>query len=198
MIAAIILAAGRSSRFRAVTGQDKLLASCVGRDGVTRSVLDHVLVNLPPSVGRRLVVTAYDQAEIIRLAQTCGCQVLTLSSTGMADSIAQAVAASSDAEGWLIVLGDMPFILTSTIESVVAGLTVDTIRVPVHTEKYGHPVAFGRGCAQALMELSGDGGARPLFAAFQVTPVNVIDPGVLWDVDVPTGLQWEQVRVPTS
>lgn len=174
------------------------MAACVGRDGVTRPVVDHVLANLPASVSRRLMVTAYDQPEISRLGQTRGCQVLSLSSAGMADSIAQAVGASRDADGWLIVLGDMPFILTSTIESVVSGLTASNIRVPVHAGSYGHPVAFGRGCVQSLMGLSGDGGAKPLFSSFQVTPVNVSDPGVLWDVDVPTRLRWEEVSVPTS
>lgn len=42
MVTAIVLAAGQGSRFRAAAGadQDKLLAQCVGRDGVMRPVFE--------------------------------------------------------------------------------------------------------------------------------------------------------------
>jgi molybdenum cofactor cytidylyltransferase len=38
------------------------------------------------------------------------------------------------------------------------------------------------------MALSGDRGAKPLFAQGRVVEVAVDDPGVLWDVDVPQAL----------
>jgi molybdenum cofactor cytidylyltransferase len=38
------------------------------------------------------------------------------------------------------------------------------------------------------MALSGDRGAKPLFANGRVVEVAVGDPGVLWDVDVPGSL----------
>nr|WP_283099450.1 NTP transferase domain-containing protein [Pseudomonas sp. MWU15-20650] len=194
------MAAGQGSRFRAEAGmdQDKLLADCVGLDGVVRPVIEQVLLNLPARVVERWLVTSPERTEVIRLAQAYGCQVLLLHSAGMGDSIAAAVAASGSADGWLVVLGDMPFILTSSIESVVAGLAVSRIRVPVHAGRYGHPVAFGSGCAQALMGLSGDVGAKSLFASFRVVPVNVLDPGVLWDVDVPSSLRGAEVNGPTN
>ncbi|KAA0944647.1 MULTISPECIES: nucleotidyltransferase family protein [unclassified Pseudomonas] len=184
-ITAIVLAAGQGSRFRAVADQDKLLAPCVGRDGVIRPMIEQVLVNLPPSVARRWVVTSPDRSEVIRLAQAYGCEVLLLRSAGMGDSIAAAVSASASATGWLVVLGDMPFILPSSIEQVVTGLGQDGISVPVQGGEYGHPVGFGRSFGPALMALTGDRGAKPLFAQALVREVPVDDPGVLWDVDVP-------------
>jgi len=191
-ITAIILAAGQGSRFRAEAGadQDKLLAPCVGRDGITRPVIEQVLVNLPPAVARRWLVTSRDRTEVIRLAKEHGCEVLLLRSPGMGDSIAAAVAASGPSAGWLVVLGDMPFTLPASIEQVISRLEEDGISVPVHAGQYGHPVGFGRSFGPALMALTGDRGAKPLFAQATVQEVAVDDPGVVWDVDVPALLNY--------
>lgn len=188
-LCAVVLAAGQGSRYRQMAaGQDKLLAPCRGRDGVVRPVIEQVLKNLPALVARRVLVTTADRPGVIALAETYGCQVVFVDSSGMGDSLAAAVAACADAGGWLVVLGDMPFILPSSIERVAQGLGEQMIRVPVHEGAYGHPVAFGAAHGQALQGLSGDRGARPLFAAGQVVEVALTDAGVLWDVDVPRAL----------
>ncbi|MGH2424361.1 nucleotidyltransferase family protein [Pseudomonas sp. C 49-2] len=191
-VTAIVLAAGQGSRFRAEAGadQDKLLADCVGLDGVVRPVIEQVLVNLPECVVKRWVVTAPDRTDVIRLAETYGCEVLLLRSAGMGDSIAAAVAASGPADGWLVVLGDMPFIRSSSIERVIDGLEEGGISVPLQNGRYGHPVAFGQALGAGLMALTGDRGARPLFAQATVREVPVDDPGVLWDVDLPQSLNF--------
>lgn len=191
-VTAIVLAAGQGSRFRAEAGadQDKLLADCVGLDGVVRPVIEQVLVNLPERVVRRWVVTSPDRADVIRLAEAYGCDVLLLRSAGMGDSIAAAVAASGAADGWLVVLGDMPFIRAASIERVIEGLEAGGISVPVQDGRYGHPVAFGQALGPGLMALTGDRGAKPLFAQATVWEVPVDDPGVLWDVDVPALLRY--------
>ena len=157
-VTVIVLAAGQGSRFRAAAAadQDKLLADCVGRDAVVRPVIEQVLVNLPACAVKRVVVTSPDRLEVIRLAQAHGCEVVQLCSGGMGDSIAAAVAASGSSDGWLVVLGDMPFILPSSIERVLE--RIDGISVPVHAGQYGHPVAFGRAFGPALMALTGDCG----------------------------------------
>ncbi|QXI57977.1 nucleotidyltransferase family protein [Pseudomonas sp. OE 28.3] len=192
MVTAIVLAAGQGSRFRAAAGadQDKLLADCIGLDGVTRPVIEQVLMSLPGRVVRRWLVTSPDRLAVIRLAKAYGCEVLLLESAGMGDSIAAAVAASGEADGWLVVLGDMPFIQPSTIERVVDAVQDDGISVPVQAGKYGHPVAFGRALGPRMMALSGDRGAKPLFAQASVQEVRVEDPGVLWDVDLPQALSF--------
>ncbi|KQM47006.1 molybdopterin-guanine dinucleotide biosynthesis protein MobA [Pseudomonas sp. Leaf15] len=192
MVAAIVLAAGQGSRFRAAAGadQDKLLADCIGLDGVMRPVIEQVLLNLPARVVRRWLVTSADRLAVIRLAKAYGCEVLLLDSPGMGDSIAAAVAASASADGWLVVLGDMPFIQPSTLERVIDAVQDEGISVPVQAGKYGHPVAFGRALGPRLMALSGDRGAKPLFTKAVVREVPVEDPGVLWDVDVPQMLSF--------
>ncbi|MCF5545423.1 NTP transferase domain-containing protein [Pseudomonas salomonii] len=192
MVAAIVLAAGQGSRFRAAAGadQDKLLADCIGLDGVTRPVIEQVLMTLPERVVRRWLVTSPDRLAVIRLAKAYGCEVLLLDSAGMGDSIAASVAASASADGWLVVLGDMPFIQPSTLERVIDAVQDDGISVPVQAGKYGHPVAFGRALGPRLMALSGDRGAKPLFTQAVVREVPVEDPGVLWDVDLPQALSF--------
>ncbi|WP_223545523.1 nucleotidyltransferase family protein [Pseudomonas sp. A-B-19] len=189
-IGVIVLAAGQGSRFRQVAGddKDKLLVDCTGRDGAVRSVIEHTLVNLPAVLDKRVLVTTADRPQVIRMAQAYGCEIVLIESTGMGDSIAAGVAACKELNGWLIVLGDMPFILPSSIEQVVAGIGGDSISVPVQGSEYGHPVGFGRDFAAGLMALSGDRGAKPLFAQGRVVEVAVADPGVLWDVDVPARL----------
>ena len=192
MLAAIVLAAGQGSRFRAEAGtdQDKLLVNCVGLDGVMRPVIEQVLVSLPDRLVARWLVTTPDRTEVIRLAQAYGCQVLLLQSAGMGESIAAAVAASASADGWLVVLGDMPFIQSSSIERVIDALEEDGISVPVQAGDYGHPVAFGRAFGPDLMALTGDRGGKPLFARVRVREVQVEDAGVLWDVDLPKRLNF--------
>jgi len=192
-IGVIILAAGSGSRFRQVAGagKDKLLADCTGRDGAVRSVLEHVLVNLPASLEKRVLVTSTDRPQAIRMAQAYGCDYVELDSPGLGDSIAAGVQACPDLDGWLMVLGDMPFILPSSIDQVAAGIHGDGISVPVLAGEYGHPVGFGSGFASKLMALTGDRGAKALFAGAQVVEVPVDDPGVTWDVDVPEALAFK-------
>jgi molybdenum cofactor cytidylyltransferase len=190
-IGVIVLAAGQGSRFRQVAGddKDKLLVDCTARDGVTvHSVIEQVLVNLPAALEKRVLVTTADRPQVIRMAQAYGCEIVRIESTGLGDSIAAGVAACSQLDGWLIMLGDMPFILPSSIEQVVANIADDAVSVPVHEGQYGHPVGFGRSFGSGLMALTGDHGAKSLFAQARVVEVAVDDPGVLWDVDVPAAL----------
>ncbi|BBH34653.1 molybdenum cofactor cytidylyltransferase [Pseudomonas sp. 43mfcvi1.1] len=192
-IGVIILAAGSGSRFRQVAGpdKDKLLADCTGRDGAVRSVIEQVLVNLPASLEKRVLVTSPERPQAIRMAQAYGCDFVELDSPGLGDSIAAGVQACPDLDGWLILLGDMPFILPSSIEQVVAAIREDGISVPVLAGEYGHPVGFGREFGAKLMALTGDRGAKVLFAGAQVVEVPVDDPGVTWDVDVPEALTFK-------
>jgi molybdenum cofactor cytidylyltransferase len=192
-IGVIVLAAGQGRRFRQEAGaeRDKLVADCTGRDGAVHSMIEQVLVNLPTSLEKRVLVTTVDRPQVIRMAKAYGCEIVLIESTGMGDSIAAGVAACPQLSGWLIVLGDMPFILPSSIERVVASMADDCISVPVHEGEFGHPVGFGRSFGPGLMALTGDRGAKPLFAQARVVEVAVDDPGVLWDVDVPASLVFQ-------
>ncbi|HEX8588704.1 nucleotidyltransferase family protein [Pseudomonas sp.] len=189
-LCAVVLAAGLGSRYRAVAGQhrNKLLAQCLGRDGTERSVLEQVLANVSPVVDKTVLLTRSDYCSVAELGLRQGCEVVVLDSPGMGDSIAAAVSAEPDHRGWLIALGDMPFIDANTLQRVVRSVEDDAISVPVHCGRYGHPVAFGRAFGPALMALVGEKGAKRLFHGARINEIEVDDPGVLWDVDVPAAL----------
>ena len=84
-------------------------------------------------------------------------------------------------------LGDMPFILPSSVERVAAAMAEDAsvcrcrrrVRASCRVR-----TRFGPG----LLALREDHGAKPLFAQGRVVEVAVDDPGVMWDVDVPEAL----------
>jgi molybdenum cofactor cytidylyltransferase len=190
-LVAVVLAAGQGSRFRQVAGAqaDKLMAVCAGLDGQAGPVLGHVLKGVAHKVQRCLLVTRPENPAVIALATAYGCELLLLDSAGMGDSLAAAVRASSAASGWLVMLGDMPFIHGSTLDAVLGAMDEQSIAVPVGEQGYGHPVAFGQAFASQLMALAGDQGARKLFAPGSVIQVPVSDPGIYQDVDIPAALQ---------
>lgn len=192
-LCAIVLAAGQGSRYRAVAGDhcNKLLAQCEGRDGVERPVLEQVLITLSAVVDKIVLLTRPHYYAVIALGLRHGCEVVVLDSMGMGDSIAAGVSAHPDHRGWLIVLGDMPFIQLNTLRQVSESLQADAISVPVHARAYGHPVAFGREFGPALMTLAGERGAKRLFTEAKLREVPVDDPGVLWDIDVPSALLFQ-------
>lgn len=189
----MVLAAGQGSRYRAIAGadKDKLLAPCLGHDGVVRPVLEQVLINLQLAMGaddKRVLLTRPDRLEVIELGRRYGCEIELLDSPGMGESIAAAVSAWPDHRGWLVVLGDMPFILPETLTRLIDSVEDGMISVPVNDNAFGHPVAFGKRFCMALMALSGERGAKCLFQAGLMREIAVDDPGVLWDVDTPPAL----------
>lgn len=189
-LCAIVLAAGQGSRYRHIAGahRNKLLAQCTGRDGVERAVLEHVLVSVSAVVDKIVLLTHPEYSSVAELGLRFGCEVVVLESPGMGDSIAAAVSAEPDHRGWLVVLGDMPFIHSDTLKYVADSISADAISVPVHQGRYGHPVGFGRGFGPSLMTLAGEKGAKQLFQGATVKELAVDDAGVLWDVDVPSAL----------
>ncbi|WP_416423138.1 nucleotidyltransferase family protein [Pseudomonas sp. App30] len=186
----VVLAAGQGARFQAQAqaGQSKLLAPCPGLDGVERPVLAQTLRSLDGLPGERVLVTRPDRPEIAELGRLHGFQVILVPSPGMGDSLAAAVAAAPLAAGWLVVLGDMPFIRPDTYRQVSMAVHDQIICVPVAGQGYGHPVAFGSAFAAGLMGLSGDQGARRLFAGATVVEIAVVDPGIYCDIDLPSDL----------
>jgi molybdenum cofactor cytidylyltransferase len=104
---------------------------------------------------------------------------------GMGDSIAAAVRATSDAQGWLVLPGDLPLVRPETLRAVAGAMQEDgaEIVVPVYRGQRGHPVGFTRGCGFALMALSGPMGAASIVRARSVRELVVEDEGIAVDVD---------------
>jgi molybdenum cofactor cytidylyltransferase len=109
----------------------------------------------------------------------------------MGASLACGVAASADANGWVVALADMPWIAARTIravgDAIVAGAS---LAAPVCRGERGHPVGFAASHRAALMALEGDEGARAILAnaGTALVRIDVDDAGVLRDVDAPGDL----------
>ena len=191
-IVGVLLAAGEGSRF----GGDKLLAPLarertqqqdIERVGVVAA--RHLLAALPDSIA---VVRAHDAALSAALA-AAGLRIAVCenASDGMGASLACGVAATADADGWVIALADMPWIRPATIRLVVEAIASGAdIAAPTLRGARGHPVGFACTHREALMSLTGDAGARSLIDrnAAGVAWIDVDDEGVLRDVDTTADL----------
>lgn len=181
----ILLAAGRSMRF----GSDKLLHPLA--DGMPMSVVSaRAMTSAMPRV---VAVVDRRNASLCELLGTAGIDIVTVSrdGEGMGTSLATGIAATADAEGWVVALADMPFISPATIGRVLAALTAGApIAAPAYKGRRGHPVGFDRRFRDELTALRGDEGARGLLAvhADQLELIDCDDAGVLRDIDVPADL----------
>jgi molybdenum cofactor cytidylyltransferase len=93
------------------------------------------------------------------------------------------VRATRDAEGWLVLPGDLPLVRPQTLQAVAAALAGKEVVVPVFDGTRGHPVAFAATCGAALAALSGPKGAAAVMQAHRVTELPVDDEGVVTDID---------------
>ncbi|RQV64732.1 nucleotidyltransferase family protein [Burkholderia cenocepacia] len=185
----VLLAGGLGQRFDPSGLHSKLLARLP--DGTPVAV----------AAARRLAAATADVIAVVRpgaeklaiLLNEAGCQVVYAPDAlrGMGASLAAGVRTAPDASGWLVALGDMPWIAASTYETVTRALDADgaSIVAPAHRGVRGHPVGFAAHHFEALATLDGDAGARALFASGPVALLDVDDPGILRDVDTPADLR---------
>jgi len=184
----ILLAAGRGERF----GGAKLLAPLARPSGaipagtaVGVAACRHLLAALPTTIA---VVRPGDAALAAALTAE-GARVIECAHAdkGMGASLACAVAADPNADGWIVALGDMPWIRPATIAAVTTALTAGHAMVaPALDGERGHPVGFARAFRSALLALTGDQGARAILASHRAALhcIPTDDPGVLRDIDV--------------
>lgn len=182
----ILLAAGQGQRF----GGDKCLAPLA--DG--RAMVLHAAESLFPAVDKLVCVIRADDHALQHVCETHGLSVIHCSNAnlGMSASLKAGILAHSDAQGWLVALGDMPLIKTTTCQRVVTICQQQQkIIVPSFQGKRGHPVAFPSQYRDALLALKGDQGAKPILQQYvdEVLEIPVDDAGVCWDVDTREGLQ---------
>jgi molybdenum cofactor cytidylyltransferase len=192
-VVGVLLAAGRGARF----GADKLLAplprapsDAPGATCVGVAAAMHLVAAVPDS----LAVVRDDADALARRLRDAGLRVVRCerADEGMGASLACGVAAAAGADGWIIALADMPWIMPSTIGAIAAGLAAGAdIVAPSYRSERGHPVGFGRRHYAALAALGGDSGARAVIERERdrLTLVDVSDAGVVRDVDFPGDLE---------
>ncbi|WP_407297663.1 nucleotidyltransferase family protein [Stutzerimonas zhaodongensis] len=186
-VCALVLAAGKGSRYRERVDEDKLLASSNGSPDAP-SVLAVTLNALVGVAERTVVVTRTDNHALLAWlgeARPAGVDVFAVRSNGLGHSLAQAVARYPAAQGWLVVLGDMPYVRPETIRRIASGIHPDRLILPCHQGQRGNPRGIGANHRAALMALDGERGAQALFADGSVVEIEVDDDGVLQDIDRP-------------
>lgn len=185
LIVGVLLAAGAARRF----GGDKLLASIDGRQGLAEMAcralaigVDRVVAVVPPDAGELAVRLCAAGAEVVECADA---------HIGMGTSLAFGIRCADGADGWLVALGDMPFIDPGDVRRLAGALrTGALIAVPEHARQRGHPVGFAAALGEELRALGGDRGARDIVARhrLQVVTVPVADPLSWRDIDTPDDL----------
>jgi len=180
-IRAILLAAGSGSRF----GGDKLLARLP--DGVPVGVA--AWRNLKTAVEQSVAVVRSADTELRELLRSEGARVIECADAqaGMSRSLIAGLEATSDSDGWIIALGDMPYINPETIRTIANAIEDGAlIAMPTHRGQRGHPVGLSRRLLAELLDVKGDEGARTVVRRHAGECELVAcedDPGVLRDID---------------
>jgi molybdenum cofactor cytidylyltransferase len=189
-VAAVILAAGRSTR---MGGPNKMLVELGGKP-LVRIVAEQALASKAQGV---IVVTGH-QADQVEKA-LAGLKVKFARNPdfagGIASSVKAGIAAVPEAtDGAIICLGDMPLIDAHLIDRLIETFAPDRgnlIVVPVSDGRRGNPVLWSRRFFNELMTLDGDTGARHLIARHgeAVAEVAVEGHAAFLDIDTPQALE---------
>jgi len=187
LIAGLLLAGGRGSRFDPSGHSDKLMARWRGLPlaspaaQLLRSACDPCLAILPPG-----------KPELQALLEREGFDILV--SEKVYDGLGASLAAGVDElvrrvapDAIVVALADMPAIQRSSLLTLIDAWRGrgghDTAAAPFFDGQRGHPVIFGSGLFGMLSALTGDRGAGQALASSRLLAIEVDDPGVLRDVD---------------
>jgi molybdenum cofactor cytidylyltransferase len=186
-IAAVVLAAGRSTRMGA---ENKLLAD-VGGKPMLRWAAEAALA----SKARPLVVVVGHEAAGVSAALAGLDATIVVNpafAEGLGTSLVAGIAAVPAAcHGALVLLGDMPRIEARDLDRLIEAFAPGAIVVPVHAGRQGNPVLWPRDCFAEVLRLEGDAGAKRLIAAHRdkVREVEMGTARIFADVDTPQELQ---------
>jgi molybdenum cofactor cytidylyltransferase len=188
-IAAIILAAGKSSRFRGddPDAKSKAIALLDGTPMVRHVAQAAMDAGLKPLV----LVTGFNADEVSAAARALpGLQLVHNAGyeTGLASSLRAGIAAlPADVEGAIVLLADMPRVLVETITRLVETFHASpgaAAVVPVHAGQWGNPILLGSNLFADVALLQGDSGARKLLASrADVVEMECGDEAVGLDID---------------
>lgn len=192
-VAAIVLAAGTSSRYRRADAAipTKLVADLHGLP-LVRHVVSAALGSRARPV---VVVTGHAELDVRHALE--GLDVSFVHNPDFADGLSTSLrsgltALPAQTRGALVLLGDMP-----TIHSVLLGRLIDAFErghgvdavVPVQGGRRGNPALLGRNLFAAAATLVGDEGARRLLSRAHVLELPVFGDAISLDVDDPEALR---------
>jgi molybdenum cofactor cytidylyltransferase len=182
-VAAIVLAAGRSSRLPA----NKLLALLEGKP-----VIRHTVEAVCASTAEPVIVVIGHQADTVQEV-LAGLPVTIAENVRFTDGLSSSLICGvnrlpAGIDGYLVVLGDMPFVPATVIDAMIEAFAPETGRaivVPVHQGRRGNPVLWSTRFMDEFHGLTGDQGAKRLMALHGdlVYELEVDTDSVLTDLD---------------
>jgi len=188
MIAAIVLAAGQSTR---MGGTNKLLLPFLGQTLVERMV-ETVTGS---AVGATVVVLGHEAERVRPLVERSGVTVAVNAQyeEGMAGSIRVGLAACPPgAEGYMVCLTDMPLLRSEDLDRLVLAFNRrpagKDILLAGHGDRRGNPVLFSARYRDEVAQARGPiGGCKGIVKQYpeRVMTVDLGNDHAVWDIDTP-------------
>ncbi|MBJ6126108.1 nucleotidyltransferase family protein [Microvirga splendida] len=182
-VAAILLAAGRGTRF----GEEpKLLARLDGK-----ALVRHVAEAAVGSKADPVIVVTGHRAEAVQ-AELRELPVLFVHNPVFAEGLSTSLKAGftalpQDAQAAIVLLGDMPFVSVRLIDALVSGWhesAMPAALVPTLNGQRGNPVVISRALQPSIESLSGDVGAGLILRGrSDVVEWPTADHAVVQDID---------------
>lgn len=189
---AIILAAGKGARF----GGGKLMAKLPSG----KRVIDRVVEKTIQEFDEYCCIVRKEDVELQQHLdrQQWRWVIADHADEGVSQSLICGIGVFPKATGWVFVLADMPYVLSSTLAHLGETLRHNNdqprIVIPRHQEKTGNPVGLSGHFKCELEKLKGDIGARSIVAQNQNSAVwiDVEDAGIFHDIDRPSDINFSQ------
>lgn len=189
-IAVLLLAAGQSRR---MGPQNKLLALVDGKpmlrhvaEAISQSDADHVLM-----------ITGHDADNVLKTIWDL--DIASAQNPDYADGISTSVKLgfkilSSDYDGVLVCLGDMPFVTSDILNKMIDAfdpVEKRAIIAPVLNGKRGNPVLISTELNDDIQSISGDIGAKALITENEdlVHTIEFDSTSIFTDIDTPQSLE---------
>jgi len=194
-VSAVILAAGRSSRFE---DGHKLLVEI---DGIP--VVRHVCQALAASdVADIVLVTSEANGAVEKAAGTGRWRVAENPDArdGLSTSLRTGLKnISQNTDGLLVALADMPAISTELVNALVSAFRSNRAAIvfPVASDgRRGHPILWPKSLFPELMTVTGDSGGRAILTSHQALwrPLPCDDEGAFADIDTRADLEAFKAR----
>jgi molybdenum cofactor cytidylyltransferase len=188
-IAAIVLAAGRSTR---MGGPNKLLAE-IGGKPLVRIAVEQALASRARPV---IAVTGHECERVVAALANLPVRLVHNPdfAQGLGTSLRVGIAAvPGDVDGAIVCLGDMPQVDAPLIDRLIEAFDPEKgalVIVPTTDGQRGNPVLWARRFFPDLIVIEGDTGARHLIGRYgeAVVEVPVSGKGAFVDIDTPEAL----------
>lgn len=189
-VAAIILAAGQSSRFRVGPENSKVLVSLNDRP-----LVRHVAEAALASRARPVFIVTGEAHQKIEAVLT-GLNIRFLRNPNPAIGLSQSLkigikALADDVEGAIILLADMPYVTAEIIDELLGAFDTAPAGtkavIPVHAGGRGNPVLLGKDIFGFVRDIEGDRGACSVLEAQDqgIFELPIDDPAIEIDIDTP-------------